>query len=116
MRCRSSLPVNKFNAFAVGSFPFATTIPDAAAVLTPPPMVIWPGSRPVINARFAGIGTAGDVTTGEYARVKPPFSVFRSVEEKTCVSCNESTWLRARLTWLKFAFALGSVFSPSSVR
>src|SRR5439155_7596451 len=112
----SSLPVNKFNAFAVGSFPFATTIPEAAAVLTPPPMVIWPGTRPVMNARFAGIGTAGDVTTGEYARVKPPLRLFRKVGEKTCVSCNETTWLRARLIWVKFVSALGSILSPSEIR
>ena len=79
----SSLPVNKFNAFAVGSFPFATTIPAAAAALTPPPMVIWPGSLPVINERFAGIGTEGGVDTGEYARVKPPLRLFKKVGEKT---------------------------------
>src|SRR5436309_12185526 len=55
-------------------------------------MVISPGSRPVMNARSDGIGTAGGVETGENARVKPPLKLFRKVEEKTCVSCNATTW------------------------
>src|SRR5207237_7486329 len=102
--------------FAVGSFPLATTIPAAAAVLTPPPIVIWPGTRPVMNARFDGIGMAGDVTTGEYARVNPPVRLFRRVGEKTCVSCNAATWLRLRLIWVKFVSGLGSFLSPSEIR
>ena len=65
VRRKSSLPVNKFKASAVGSFPVAFTIPEAAAVLTPPPMVIWPGSLPVTKARFAGIGDEGGYKVGE---------------------------------------------------
>jgi len=79
-------------------------------------MVIWPGSRPVMKDRFDGIATAGGVDTGEYARVKPPLKLFRKVGEKTCVSCNETTWLRLVLICVKFVSALGSILLPSEIR
>ena len=70
-------------ALPVGAFPFATTIAEAAAVLTPPPIVIWPGTRPVTNERFAGNGVTGNISSVVRERVNPPLSVFRKLGEKT---------------------------------
>src|SRR5262249_31407872 len=115
VQCTSSLPVNKLMALPVGSFPFAVTIAAAEAELEPPPIVIWPGSRPVMNDRFAGIGLIGAVATGAKARENQRFKAFRRVGENTCVSCNESPCGREPPFWLKIAFGCGSALKPSEM-
>src|SRR6266849_8343768 len=116
MKCTSSAALNRFITLRVGALPNAGVMDDAAAVLTPPPIVICPGTRPVINERFAGIGTAGGVAIAASARVYPKFTEFRRAGEKMWVSWNPITTLRMWLMSTKFGFVLGLFLSPSSIR
>src|SRR5258708_19844591 len=102
MKRTSSPALNKFITLRVGVLPNAGVMEDAAAVLTPPPIVIWPGTRPVINERFAGIGTAGGVAIAASARVYPKFAVFRKEGQKICFSFNPLPSPRTPLTPTKF--------------
>src|SRR6202022_1455938 len=107
MKCTSSPALNRFITLRVGVLPTAGVMAEAEAVLTPPPIVIWPAPRPVIKERLAGIDTEGGVAISASARVYPKFAVFRSVGEKIWVSWNPITSLRMWLTSTKFGLGRG---------
>src|SRR5437667_9199037 len=55
-------------------------------------MMIEPGLPPGRNIRLEGIDTAGLVTRVDQLRLTPAVNEFRTLGEKTCVSCKANVW------------------------
>src|SRR5204862_7470730 len=75
---------------------------DATTVDDPPPMIIEPGLPPGRKIRLEGIDTAGWLTRVDQLRLTPTVTEFRTLGEKTCVSCKPNVWGCRLLTWIKF--------------
>src|SRR5438034_5648294 len=65
-------------------------------------MIIEPGLPPGRKIRLEGIDTAGWLTRVDQLRLTPTVTEFRTLGEKTCVSCKPNVWGCRLLTWIKF--------------